>query len=219
MSSAGLSKENTMDVVSKKLYVRYMVCLRCKLIVRDQLKKLNIKHSISDNGAIIFLELVTEYRLNELKQILKNYGFILLNEQESMMIDKIINIIIEVVHYTDELPKMTFDDLIDLRIGNEKESILKIFSDVKGMSVLQFILSQKIERAKELLVYEDLSFSEIAEKLSYKNKALFISQFKKLTGLHPDYFRNLKKQRDIIHAQAGKKSDTDTPDRSIRSKI
>ena len=217
MNTTGELKDKRMEVVSKKLYVRYMVSLRCKLIVREQLKKLNIKHSISVQGAIIFLELVTEYRLNELKQKLKKHGLILLNEQESMLIDKMINMIIEVVHYTDELPKMTFDDLIDHRIGNEKESILKIFSDVKGMSVLQFIVNQKIERAKELLVYEGLSLSEIAEKLNYKNEALFISQFKKLTGLHPDYFSGLKKQRENNHTQAGRMSGTDTPARSIRS--
>ena len=206
-----------MDVVSKKLYVRYMVSLRCKLIVREQLKKLNIKHTISVQGAIIFLELVTEYRLNELKQKLKKHGLILLNEQESFLIDTIINTVIEVVHYTEELPKMAFDDLIDRRIGDKKESILKIFSDVKGMSVLQFIVYQKIERAKEMLLYEDFAFSEIAEKLNYKSKALFISQFKKLTGLHPDYFKDLKKQRENINTQAGKMSGTDTPAKSIRS--
>lgn len=195
MSKAGFSEENIMEVVSKKLYVKYMVSLRCKLIVKDELKNLNIKYSISVHGAIIFLQAITDYRLNELNQNLQKSGMVLLDEQNSMLIDKIINTIIEVIHYSDELPKVEFADVISDKFGSENESILKIFSDVKGMSVMQFIIIQKIERIKELLLYENLTLRQIADKLYYKNEALLIAQFKKYTGLTPSYFKELKKER------------------------
>lgn len=203
MSKKGLINDEKMEVVSKKLYVKYMVSLRCKLIVKDELKKLNIKYSISVHGAIIFLETITEYQLNELNQNLQESGLVLLDEQNSLLIDKIINTIIEVIHYSEELPKLSFAEVISDKFGSDNESILKIFSDVKGMSVLQFIIIQKIERIKELLLYEDLTLQEIAELLYYKNEDLLIAQFKKYTGLTPDYFRELKKERvnlsDRVH--------------------
>lgn len=195
MSTAGLSKNEKMEVVSKKLYVKYMVSLRCKLIVKEELKNLNIKYSVSVHGAIIFLEAITEYRLNELNQNLQKSGLVLLDEPNSLLIDKIINTIIEVIHYSDELPKVSFADVISDKFGSDNESILKIFSDVKGMSVMQFIVIQKIERIKELLLYEELTLPEIAKKLFYKNEDLLIAQFKKYTGLTPAYFIELKKER------------------------
>lgn len=206
------------DYVPMKLYVRYMVSLRCKLIVKDELKKLNIKYSISVHGAIIFLELVTDYRLNELNSNLKRYGLTLLNENESLLLDKIINTIMEVIHYSDELPKMSFADIIALKYQNSNETILKIFSDVKGMSILQFIVLQKIEKAKEMLIYQDYSLLEISEKLNYKNEDFFVSQFRKLTGLSPIYFRKLKIQRGNIDAQPDKISNPESPADPIRSK-
>lgn len=198
MSKAGLSKDRKMEVVSKKLYVKYMVSLRCKLIVKEELKKLNIKYSISVHGAIVFLEVITEYRLNELNQNLQKSGMVLLDEHNSLLIDKIINTIIEVIHYSEELPKVNFADVISDKFGSDNESILKIFSDVKGMSVMQFIIIQKVERIKELLLYEDLTLQEIAEKLYYKNEDLLIAQFKKYTGLTPAYFKKLKKERQHL---------------------
>lgn len=198
MSKAGLSKDEKMEVVSKKLYVKYMMSLRCKLIVKEELKNLNIKYSISVHGAIIFLEAITEYRLNELNQNLQESGLVLLDEHNSMLIDKIINTIIEVIHYSDELPKVNFADVISDKFGTDNESILKIFSDVKGMSVMQFIILQKVERIKVLLLYEDLTLEEIAKKLHYKNEDLLVAQFKKYTGLTPAYFKELKKDRKNI---------------------
>lgn len=195
MSKTGLSKNERMEVVSKKLYVKYMVSLRCKLIVKEELKNLNIKYSVSVHGAIIFLEAITEYRINELNQKLQKSGLVLLNEHNSLLIDKIINTIIEVIHYSDELPKVNFADVISDNFGAHNESILKIFSDVKGMSVMQFIIIQKVERIKELLLYEELTLQEIAEKLYYKNENLLIAQFKKYTGLTPAYFKELKNDR------------------------
>jgi AraC-like DNA-binding protein len=195
MSKAGFSKDEKMEVVSKKLYVKYMVSLRCKLIVKEELKNLNIKYSISVHGAIIFLEAITEYRINELNHNLQKSGMVLLDEPNSLLIDKIINTIIEVIHYSEELPKLSFSEVISDKFGSDNGPILKIFSDVKGMSVMQFIIIQKVERIKEMLLYEDFTLEEIAKKLYYKNEDLLIAQFKKYTGLTPTYFKELKKER------------------------
>lgn len=175
-----------------------MVSLRCKMILKEQLAKANIKYSISPHSGVEFLDETTQTQFEELNKNLLESGLQLLDENESMLVDRIINTVIEVIHYSDELPKLSFNDIIDKSLGSENESILKIFSDVKGISIMQFIVLQKIERIKELLLYDDLSLAEIAEKLRYKNEHYLIAQFKKYTGLHPTYFQKLKKERITI---------------------
>lgn len=181
--------------VSSKLYVRYMVCSRDQLSVQSALDKQELSYRISVHGAIEFLEEITQDECNELKERLAKKGFILLDEKESQLIDRIINVIIEFVHYSDALPKMNFRDIISKYVIKGDDTILKIFSDVKGVSVLQFIVIQKIERVKELMLYGNRSLTEIAELLNYKNKNYLVAQFKKITGLSPSYFKRLKNKR------------------------
>ena len=178
-----------------KLYVKYMVSLRCKAAVRSKFDEMKLPIRFSIHGGLEFEEEVSEIELNELNNHLQNLGMVLLNEVESLKIERIINTIIEIVHYTDKLPRMSFTNLIKEYTGKEQKTILRNFSDVKGVSILQFIIIQKIERAKELLVYEDLTISEIVEILNYKNEADFINQFEKITGLDAPYFQNMKKTR------------------------
>jgi AraC-like DNA-binding protein len=189
------------EAVRKKLYVKYMVCMRDKLVLRSELNKRGLGYEISVHGAIEFLEEITKVQYLELKKSLSKSGLILLDEKESMLIDRIIHTIVEVIHYSDTLPKLNFSELISEYAVLGEESILKIFSDVKGMSVLQFIVIQKIERVKELMLYEDMPLEEIAEILNYKNKDYLIAQFKKVTGLTPFYFKRLKKVRMEIAEQ------------------
>ncbi len=182
-------------MVPIKRYVKYMVSLRCKMILKEELEKANLTYSISPHGAVEFLEEPAQAQLEELHKNLLKPGLELLDENDSMLIDRIINTIIEVVHYSDELPNLSFDDIIGKSLGSGSESILKIFSDVKGISIIQFIILQKVERVKELLLYDDLSLAEIAEKLRYKNEHYLIAQFRKFTGLPPSYFKKLKNER------------------------
>ena len=178
-----------------KLYVRYMVSLRCKLIVRDELRKLGIEYQITDYGGIEFPEGLSTTQENELRENLQNSGLELLGKSESLLIDKIMNTIIDVIHYSEKLPDISYKEIIHENLGDSSESILKIFSEVKGVSITQFIVDQKIEWAKELILYEDLSLTEIAKNLKYRNVNLFISQFRKITGLHPSYYVELKENR------------------------
>lgn len=195
---------NSAGVVRKKIYVKYMVCSRDKMILRSELDKMGFNYEISAHGAIEFHDDITNGQYHEFKMGLKKSGLILLDDRESMLIDRIITTIVEVIHYEDVLPKLSFADFISEFSYTGTESILKIFSDVKGISVLQFIVLQKIERAKELLLYEDLSQSEIAEILNYKNMDFFLAQFKKFTGLTPAYFLRIKKERMEIVKQRSK---------------
>lgn len=203
MSKTDLSKAGKSNFTSKKFYVKYMVTLRCKIIARSEMESLGLAYKFSPHGALEFHKEISEDEHELLKKNLLNSGMVLLNENESVLVDKIINTIIEVVHYSDTLPKLNFTDLIDKHAVSGDESLLKIFSDVKGMSVLQFIINQKIERIKELLLYDDMPLSEIAKVLNYKNKQYLVAQFKKITGLTPAYFKRLKKERMAIAQQMG----------------
>ena len=195
------NNNNEPRLVRKRLYVKYMVCLRDKLTLQSVLNKQGLNYRISVHGAIELLEDSTKVECQELKKGLARFGLILLDEKESKVIDQIIQTIVEIIHYTDGLPKLSFSDIISKYAVSGEESILKIFSDVKGVSVLQFIVNQKIERAKELLLYEDMPLNEIAELLNYKNQNYLSAQFKKVTGLTPTYFKRLKKERMEVAEQ------------------
>jgi AraC-like DNA-binding protein len=202
MSNTGSSEVDILDSSSKKLYVKYMVSSRCEAIVKSEMENLGLTYRFSLYGALEFHEGITKEQYDLLKESLLKSGMVLLGESESLLIDKIINTIIEVIHYSDTLPNLNFKDLINKHAVSGDESLLKIFTDVKGMSVLQFIINQKIERAKELLLYDDMPLSEIADSLNYKNKHYLLAQFKKITGLSPFYFKHLKKERMSIAQKA-----------------
>lgn len=198
MNKTGLSNGKQTEFMNKKLYVKYMVSLRCKAIVKSEIQSLGLPYKISPHGALEFQEEIPKDQYDLLSKNILKSGMVLLNENESMLIDKIITTIVEVVHYSDSLPKFNFSDLINQYAVSGNESLLKIFSDVKGMSILQFIVIQKIERAKEMLLYDDMPLSEISESLNYKNKHYLIAQFKKITGLSPSYYKRLKNERMAI---------------------
>lgn len=192
--------------VNVKLYVRYMVSLRCKKLVKDELDKLDIKHAISPYGAIEFLHEVTQEELDTIQENLKRFGLNLLDVHNSKLIDRIVLTINDVIHHFDELPSVNFEEIINEELGLINQPLLKIFSDVMGMSVIQYIVIQKIERIKVLLIYDDLSLSQITNKLNYKSEPLLIAQFKKHTGLTPAHFMKLKEERSKIISKSLKKT-------------
>lgn len=187
--------QRELKTARKKYYVKFMVSLRCERIVRSELEKLEIRHKVSDN-AIELNGDVTQVRLDALKKNLKKSGMVLLDEGDSMLIDRIITSVDEVIHTSDRLPDISYDEIINKRIVLGTEFVLKIFSEVKGISILHYIVLQKIERVKELLLYSDLSLPEIASLLRYKNEDLLTAQFKKFSGLTPEYFLEIKKKRN-----------------------
>jgi AraC-like DNA-binding protein len=166
------------------------------MIVKDRLKESGIKFSISPHDAIEFHYEPSLEELDDIDHNLKKSGLELLNKENSLLIDRIINTIHELIHDSPKLPDLSFEEVITenlLTDGNNQ--ILKIFSDVKGISIVQYIIQQKIERIKELILYQDKSLSEIAHRLRYRNKDTMIAQFQKHTGLTPAYFMKLKDKR------------------------
>ncbi|MEB2781491.1 helix-turn-helix domain-containing protein [Algoriphagus persicinus] len=178
-----------------KLYIKYMVSLRCKILVMDELKKLGIHYMIVELGMVEILEEITQEQRAQLKRNLVKSGLQLLDDKRSIIIEKIKNLIIEMIHYSDELPKVNYSDYISENLGYDYTYLSNIFSEVKGITIQQFIITHKIERVKELLIYDELNLTEISYKLHYSSVAHLSNQFKKITGLTPTFYKQLKDKR------------------------
>jgi AraC-like DNA-binding protein len=177
------------------LYVKYMVCLRCKMIVKEELKKLGLHFVIVDLGMMEILEDITQKQHDQLKENLLRWGLELLDDSKSILIEKIKNVIIELIHYSNELPAINYSDYLSEKLNHNYTYLANIFSEVKGITIQQFIIIHKIERAKELLLYDEHNLTEIADKLHYSSVAHLSNQFKKVTGLSPSYYKQLKQKR------------------------
>jgi len=178
-----------------KLYIKFMVSLRCKMIVKEELQKLGLKYVVIDLGVVEVMEEITQNQRELLKANLLRSGLELLDDKRSILIEKIKNVITELIHYSDELPRINYSDYISEKIGYDYTYLSNIFSEVKGTTIQQFIIINKIERVKELLLYDELNLTEIAEKLHYSSVAHLSNQFKKITGLTPSFFKQLKQKR------------------------
>ncbi len=178
-----------------KLYVKYMVSLRCKLLVKAELESLGIRYVIVDLGVVEILEDITQELREQLKTNLLRSGLELLDDKKSILIEKIKQIVIEMIHYSDEIPKVNYSDFISQKTGYDYTYLSNIFSEVKGITLQQFIIFHKIERVKELLLYDQLNLTEISYKLHYSSVAHLSNQFKKATGLTPSFFKQLKQKR------------------------
>lgn len=178
-----------------KLYIKYMVSLRCKILVMEELKKLGIHYVIVELGMVEILEDITIDKKAQLKKNLMKSGLELLDNKKSIIIEKIKNLIIEMIHYSEELPKVNYSDFISENLHYDYTYLANIFSEVKGITIQQFIIIHKIERVKELLIYDELNLTEIAFKLHYSSVAHLSNQFKKITGLTPTFYKQLKNKR------------------------
>lgn len=179
-----------------KLYIKYMVSLRCKMVVKEELKKLGIHYVILDLGMVELLQDITEDDRLLLKTNLLKSGLELLEDQRSILIERIKNVITEMIHYSDELPDTNYSEYISKKIGHDYTYLSNIFSEVKGITIQQFIIMHKIERVKELLLYDELNLTEISYKLHYSSVAHLSNQFKKITGLSPSFYKKLKQKRN-----------------------
>lgn len=172
-----------------------MVSLRCKMVVREELKNLGLHYVIVELGMVEILEDITKEQQELLKENLLQSGLELLDDAKSILIEKIKNVIIEMIHYTDELPKVNFSDYISEKLGYDYTYLATTFSEVKGITIQQFVIIHKIERVKELLLYDELSLTQISYKLHYSSVAHLSNQFKKITGLSPSFYKQLKQKR------------------------
>ena len=178
-----------------KLYIKYMVSLRCKMIVKDELENMGLEHIVLDLGMVEIREEITEAQHDALKTNLLRSGLELLDDKRSILIEKIKNVIVEMVHYSDELPRLNYSDYISEKLHYDYTYLSNIFSEVKGITIQQFIILHKIERVKEMLLYDEMNMTEIAFKMGYSSVSHLSNQFKKITGLSPSFFKKLKQKR------------------------
>ena len=174
-----------------------MVSLRCKIVVKTELDKLGLHYLKVDLGEVEILDEITNEQRDQLKTELLKSGLELMEDHKAILVERIKNVIIEMVHYSEELPKIKFTDYISKELNYDYTYLANLFSAVNGMTIEHYIIAQKIERAKELLVYHELNLTEISYKLNYSSVAHLSGQFKKVTGLTPTYFRNLKQKKRL----------------------
>lgn len=177
------------------LYIKYMVSLRCKMLVRAELIKLGLHCVVVDLGVVEVIENITPEQREQLRENLRLSGLELLDDKKAILIERIKNIIVEMIHYSDELPKVNYSEYISEKLGYDYTYLANVFSEVKGITIQQYIIIHKIERVKELLLYGELNLTEISYKLHYSSVAHLSNQFKKITGLSPSYFKRLKEKR------------------------
>jgi len=178
-----------------KLYIKFMVSIRCKMIVAGVLKELGLHELNSTLGEVEVAEEISHDMRERLRAGLLQNGLVLMDDKKSQIIEKIKNVVIEMVHYSDELPKTNFSDYLSEKMNYDYTYLANIFSETEGITIEHFIILHKIERVKELIIYNELNLTEIADKLHYSSVAHLSHQFKKVTGLTPTFFKSLKNKR------------------------
>ena len=195
LSCASLSKYDLKNEIHLKLYIKYMVSTRCKMAVKDALRELGLHFILVDLGEVDIMENISIAQRDRLKVALLDSGLELMDDKRAVLIEKIKNAIVEMVHHTDEIIKINFSDYLSEKLNHDYTYLANLFSEVQGTTIEQFIISHKIERIKELIIYDELNITEIAWKMNYSSVAHLSNQFKKVTGLSPSHFKLLKDKR------------------------
>ena len=172
-----------------------MVSSRCKMLVKEELKKLGLHFILVDMGVVEIMENITPEQRQQIKIELLKSGLELMDDKKAMLVEKIKNVVIEMVHYSDELPKINFSDYLSEKLNYDYTYLANLFSEIQGTTIENYIILHKIERVKELIIYDELNLTEIAWKMHYSSVAHLSNQFKKQTGLSPSHFKNLKENR------------------------
>jgi len=166
------------------------------MVVKEELNKLGLHFIFADLGVVDIMETLTEEQHNEIKIALLRSGLELMDDKKALLIEKIKKVIIEMVHYSDDIPKVNLSDYLSKHLNYDYTYMAGLFSEVQGITLEKYLISYKIEKVKELIVYDQLSLSEIAWKMHYSSVAHLSNQFKKITGLTPSHFKSLKDKRE-----------------------
>lgn len=184
-----------------------MVSNRCKMAVKEELRKLGLHFVVVDLGEVDVMEELTNEQLAQLSAGLLSTGLELMDDKRAILIEKIQNVITEMIHNVDDMPKMNYSDYISEKLNYDYTYLSNIFSEVKGITIQQFIIVHKIERVKEYLIYDELNLTEISYKLHYSSVAHLSNQFKKVTGLSPSQYKQLKDKKRSPIEDIGKMED------------
>ncbi|MDT8416050.1 MAG: helix-turn-helix domain-containing protein [Flavobacteriaceae bacterium] len=172
-----------------------MVSNRCKMAVKAELKKLGLHFVVVDLGEVDIMESITDGQRDLLRKALHRCGLELMDDRKAMLVEKIKNVIIELVHHSGETIKVNFSDYLSEKLNHDYTYLANLFSEVQGVTIEHFLIDHKIERIKELIIYDELNITEIAWKMNYSSVAHLSNQFKKMTGLSPSHFKQLKDKR------------------------
>ncbi|TVQ76949.1 MAG: AraC family transcriptional regulator [Flavobacteriales bacterium] len=176
------------------IYIKNMVSLRCKMMVKFEMKKLGLRYVSVELGEVELESPISKSDRKALKVELKKSGLIVMDDKNAMLIEKIINIIVETVHYSEEEPKENFSTILSKQLDKSYSKLALIFSKTKGITIEQFMILHKVERIKELIIYDELNITEIAFKMHYSSVAHLSNQFKSVTGLTPSFFKRMIKR-------------------------
>lgn len=180
-----------------------MVSARCKLAVKEELRKLGLHFIVVDLGEVEIMENISLEQRELLKVALHKSGLELIDDKRAVLIDKIKNVIIEMVHHTEDAIKINFSDFLSDKLSHDYTYMANLFSEVQGTTIVQFIIQHKVERIKELIMYGELNITEIAWKMNYSSVAHLSNQFKKITGLTPSHFKKLRDKKRIPIEEIG----------------
>lgn len=172
-----------------------MVSLRCKMLVEEELNRLNIPYLKVDLGVVEMANKVSDDQREVLRAALLQSGLVLMEDKKSLLIEKISNIIIEMIHHSEEFPKVKFSEYLSKKLNYDYTYLANLFSVTEGITISHFILLHKVERIKEFIIYDELSLTEISYKMGYSSIGALSNQFKKITGLTPSFFKSLKHER------------------------
>jgi AraC-like DNA-binding protein len=172
-----------------------MVSIRCKMLVKDELKRLGLHFILVELGEIEIMEDISIEQRLDLKLALQQSGLELMENKKAVLIEKIKAVIVEMVHYSEEKITMNFSDYLSQKLNHDYTYLANLFSEVQGITIAQFIILHKIERVKELIIYDEFNLTEISYQLNYSSVAHLSNQFKKVTGLTPSHFKQLKDKR------------------------
>jgi AraC-like DNA-binding protein len=178
-----------------KLYIKNMVCSRCKMMLRSELERAGLEFTSIELGEV---ELKTKPGIEQLKAFddrLRMLGFELIDDKKSRIIEKVKTSIIELVHHSGKYPKANLSGFISSQLHYDYTYLSNLFSEVEGTTIEKYFIAQRIEKVKELLIYDELSLSEIADRLNYSSVAYLSGQFKKITGLTPSFYKSLKEHK------------------------
>ena len=184
-----------------KIFIKYMVSARCKMAVKVVLKKLNLHFVVVDLGEIDLMENISSLQREQLRASLLEEGLELMDDKRAVLIERIKIIVGAFVNQSDQFIKTTFSEHLSSQIGQDYSFLAGLFSEVQGTTLEQYIIAQRVERIKELILYDDLSITEIASKMNYSSVAHLSNQFKKATGMTPTHFKILKSKRQSTAAK------------------
>lgn len=184
-----------------KLFIKNMVCDRCKMVVRSELEKLGFNPVSVELGEVILEEEVTAKQKLQIAKMLLSLGFELIDDKRSRIIEKIKNIIINLIHHSNSPVHTNLSEVLADELHHDYSYLSNLFSEVEGTTIEKYFIAQKIEKVKELLVYDELSLKEIADQMNYSSTAYLSNQFKKVTGLTPGHFKKIKetKRKPLDH--------------------